>query len=404
MTFCSVCKAHGQDDDICKTHMFDSWRKCRYHDRYAGDDKLQVTVTSTAAADSVAPDISVTMPRTPSKAPRPSATVDDASSAPSGAGTWTGPEILSKLFSNELSRNAAVQLLMLRIAKASVDEAERAILKETLSVVKDYSVSESESHEEDTNKAAKELLLLQQRNGKRVGMLMATHRRMYADLHFKSRSTSVQQVYKNADTGEAVVTAEAAQDVTEANVLHMVLVDFMHVCTAYMLLTATEGRGLHKWACRSLFLSVANTPLVVYRTIVRLLQYLDAADIGNDLNDIIDAHAAAFLTEEVAIARRPLQGAGQGVHTPHAPGLSIPVSDMVAPGSKSLAVPYPRRDCCFHYTNGYDCKDLDEDGVCKYIKQHTCCGFRYRPDGGDKNKFCNKNHRAINCPFNNKTK
>lgn len=108
MTFCSVCKAHGQDDDICKTHMFDSWRKCRYHDRYAGDDKLQVTVTSTAAADSVAPDISVTMPRTPSKAPRPSATVDDASSAPSGAGTWTGPEILSKLFSNELSRNAAV--------------------------------------------------------------------------------------------------------------------------------------------------------------------------------------------------------------------------------------------------------------------------------------------------------
>lgn len=62
-------------------------------------------------------------------------------------------------------------------------------------------------------------------------MLMATHRRVYADLHLKNPRASMQQVHKNSETGEAVVTAEAAQDVSDAmTVLHMVLVDFIYVC------------------------------------------------------------------------------------------------------------------------------------------------------------------------------
>jgi hypothetical protein len=110
------------------------------------------------------------------------------------ATTWSATEILTKLVDNEISRVAAEQLLMLRIAKESVSEDERKVLQSTLKTVQAYQGAVADpAREEDISKAAKELLHLQQRNGKRVGMLMATHRRVYSELHLKTRTPSMQQ-------------------------------------------------------------------------------------------------------------------------------------------------------------------------------------------------------------------
>jgi hypothetical protein len=398
MTFCNVCKAHSQPDEVCKTHASDSWRKCRYHDRYAGDDKLDVTVVCEPCdLSAVAPDVSAALPKTPGRKERlPEPSIGKASGAPSGATTWSATEILTKLFDNEISRVAAEQLLMLRIAKESVSEDERKVLQSTLKTVQAYQGAVAGSaREEDISKAAKELLHLQQRNGKRVGMLMATHRRVYSELHLKTRTPSMQQVYKNAETGESMVAAEATQDVNDPTLLHMVLVDFVYVCTAYMLLTATEGRGLHKWVCKQMYLGVSATPLVIYRTVSRILQHLDESEIGNDLTDIIDNHGTAYLAEETSIARRP-PGGGQYPHSPHAPGNSGASSDMPPKGDKSLAVPCPRPNTCWSHTNGYACTSLKDDGTCKFEQHHNKCGFRYHE--GSKTQFCSGEHRAVDCP------
>jgi hypothetical protein len=401
MVYCSICHAHGLDEKVCKSHANTSWRKCVYHPRYSGDDKQPITVAcEPCSVDDLPPDVSAALPRTPHRAPsqpRPDAAVGSAMAAPLGSAQWTGSEILAHLFSNDISKEAAQQLLILRMAAGSTDSDERDVLRSLLPEVRSYSFVAPEARAEDVGKAAQELLLLQQRNGKRVGMLMATHRRIYADLHLKNPRASMQQVYKNSETGEAVVTAEAAQDVSDATVLHMVLVDFIYVCTAYMLLTATEGRGLHKWVCRQLWLRATATPVIIYRAIVRLLQHLDEADIGKDLQDIIDTKSDAFLNEETAIALRSTTG-GPGVHSPHAPTNNA--SSTCVKGDLSLPVPWPRPNICFNHTNGHPCTDLDDTGKCKYSKLHNVCGVRFKEGG--KNKFWTGAHRGVDCPHNTK--
>ena len=319
------------------------------------------------------------------------ADVDAAKDAPSASKHWSAAEILENLFNNLITKTAAKQLLMLRIAKAGIDPEERQQLKDTLGAVEAYSNKPEElDHEESVSKAAKELQRLQQLNGKRVGTLIATHRRVYHDLHLKHRSPTMQQAYKNAETGETMVTAEQTQDVSDSTILHMVLIDFIYVCTAYLLLTATEGRALHKWTTKQLYVNNGSAT-ALHRTVTRLLQHLDESH-ESDLSDVIDAHADRYLKEENDLARP--QGGPCVQPATRQPSKS---NGMPAKGSSTLIVPYPRKGVCWPHTNGYDCCEFDAYGACVFIKEHNTCGVRYKNANGN-HKFCMEHHQAINCP------
>ena len=69
------------------------------------------------------PDVAATLLATPLARRRSNvvAEVGEAKDAPNGSKHWSASEILENLFGNQITKNAAKQLLMLRVAKPGIE-------------------------------------------------------------------------------------------------------------------------------------------------------------------------------------------------------------------------------------------------------------------------------------------
>ena len=379
MPFCTVCQANGKSNDFCKTHNKTAKTLCPYHPRAHSSIRESPSVDADSDGDDdVATDLQ-------DFAPSPSKRISGTpSKAPTGDGK-TAKELMQELFEGRLTKKHFLHVLSLRLADEGLKEGEERMLLRCIKAGESF-----DDIEEPRTETATEISRLQAKHGKLVGLLMASHRRVLYELHIERRSPNVRALYENAETGETLVAASAGDDVGDVHVLHLVLIDFVYVCGKYNLLTATEGRALHRWATKKIYLS--NDVVVTHRTLERLLQEADS-DPTADVGAIINADARALYDEELATAAKSgkrVQGA-----TPSPDSEVSSRSSSLTPGDPSLLVPWPRRGMCWTHTNGKPC-DL-ENGICPWSNNHDkLCGLRYK-EGGTV-KLCKGAHKAVDCP------
>ena len=301
------------------------------------------------------------------------------------------------LYSGTLNKREYAQELTFRLADNIPEEKERLILR-CLKAVESY----TEEDEQPKTESATEIAKLQGKHGKLLGLYMASHRRILHELHVKKRAPTVRALYENSETGETLVAAAAGDDILDAHVLHMVLIDYVYVCTKYNLLTCTEGRALHRWAAKKLYIA-PTTVMLVHRTLERLLQEADAEPTA-DLGAIITADARALYEEERETAAR---ASGKRVHGANSTNGGDGGGDgerawNVTAGDNALLVPWPKRGVCWWHTNGKPCEDLDGTGTCRFANNHDkMCGLRYKENDGTI-KICKGKHTAVQCPHKSK--
>ena len=151
--------------------------------------------------------------------------------------------------------------------------------------------------------------------------------------------------------------SDTHDDIGGVALLHVVLVDFVYLAVAHGYLSHTEGRALHAWVARKLFLH-EKEHVVVWRVTGRFLETIDADDT-QDLANIIARDATLLWAEELDIA-----GVAAGKRVPGAKDRNGPKdTGELAPGDTTLAVPFPARGMCWAHTNGKTCYELDSQGM-----------------------------------------
>ena len=390
MPHCYVCEANGEGSDVFSSHNKEAKTKCRYHPRHPAANRKTPKTLQQVERDELPADLRESVPITHSV----------AEVVVRGGGGGHGDDIkslvlkdlLAGLTSGKYGKKEVVDEICSRLCDEALTDKSAAALTRAWKVASEYdfsALSSTPDGPEDVSEAAKTVERLQSKHGKLLGLIMAVHKRKMHELHIKRRSTGTKPVYENVETGDKVVVSDATADVDGVHMLHIVLVDFIYLCVAYSYLCATEGRALHAWVAKKLFLH-PTAHVLVWRTLCRFLETLDADDT-QDMGVIISRDGNMVWWEESEIA-----GVGTGKRVPGAPGHTDDVAAAtvgLTAGDTSLAVPYPARGICWAHTNGKKCFQLGSNGKCEFVRFHgQCCG-RKLADG----KVCKGKHRAVDC-------
>lgn len=392
--YCPTCKLNNESDDVCKSHNAGQWSKCRYHERYRGTDK--------ATPSGVALDDDVDAPLL-SALPVGSRSVGEIAASggsnPEFSEASEPKDLVVALYGGKITKRECQFHLTAAMATEG-SSTKRALLKDTLDVVKDFDADAVNVRVD--SQAAKEIVSNMLKHGKLVGSLMSAHHRVAMEFHLKLASIGkgTKTVYQ-LSTGEQVVPYTANEDISDVDMLHMVLVDWCYVVVVTGYLSLTESREVHRWASRELYLDPESCKCV-YRATMELLRMHDA-DSSKSLCAIYTQHRDAVLTDVKRIAgfsgscvpcadEKPTSTNGLSANERNS-NQRIPGSK---PGDTSLVCQFPRKGVCWPWTNGKACTVLTKGGKCVNEDWHGVCGKSYKE--GNQKRACKGNHKAIDCP------
>jgi hypothetical protein len=399
-----VCENHGEPAEVYNAHNRTDFQACAYHVRHPKELRKKVTRDDGADLDDLGaaelrehfpsptkrggrPDVDTTPPPKSKATDEILSIVDDKAISESS--------LIMALYSGKMAQSDVRQVLDLRMLDADDDKVEKRIAK-SIKIAKEWTPSEADAPKVDETDSGKELTDLQKRHGKRVGTLAASHKHVLYEMH-QSKRSSVKEMLFDPDTNRPVLRASVQDDISDWHILHIVLIDFLYVCVGFGYLNDEESRALHRWASRRG--SHGNSCTVVFRTIRRLLALVDTDDT-KQLGDIIKSEAKGLLDEELEFMpdSKSFQAgnvAGKGVRSDSQDSGWT----LKAGHDKGLAVPFPRKEICWWWTNNAKCEDLDSNGDCKWARFHNNCGKRC-PDPKVPGAFfyCKDKHRATECP------
>jgi hypothetical protein len=385
MPYCHVCHSNGKKEEVCKSHNARSFTKCPFHPRHPIATREKPKTVEEISREEVAPDLRDAIPPL-TTSPPPTSTATADSSAVAGKSAL---EILVLLQEGAITKKLAVDTIGILLCADGLSDTKEKQLNRCLTVASAYDITSllQASTSENVSEAARLVERLQSKHGKLFGLLISVHKRKMHELHVKRRTVGARPIYESVDTGEKVVVSDSHDDVSGVALLHVVLVDFIYLAVAYGYITHTEGRALHAWVARKLYLHDSEH-IVVWRVAGRFLEALDSDDT-QDLDVIISRDSTVLWAEELDIAG---VAAGKRVRGDNGNNKDKNTGELTA-GDSALAVRFPARGMCWAHTNGKKCYDLDGQGRCNFSRWHgKCCG-RILASGST----CKGAHRAVDC-------
>ena len=284
MPHCYVCELNGEDDSVVQSHNKAAFTKCCYHPRHPASTR-KVSKPHDDDIDSVAGNVDLPadlqksfaspMPTGASRVPR-SEPVDGVclaheTSPPGETSVATEAELLKEMFARKISKDEVVQILSLRFT-LSFDAVDEKRIQKALTCANAWVPPvDPLVVAEEVSDGAKELADLQKKRGKLVGTLSHSYKHVMHELHINKRGM-LKELYEDTETGKNLIKSSANDDVSDWNILHLVLLDFVCISVAFEHLSDVEGRTLHRCAAKH---GYHNSPcILVFRTVQRLLGYL----------------------------------------------------------------------------------------------------------------------------------
>ena len=403
MPRCRLCEANGEPTEVYSTHNRTDLQKCPYSERHPKELRKKVVHLADDSADDElpAPDLRESFPsptksagkRTPGSGAEPDRIAEGLFDDAVKDTSIKEKDLIKAMHAGRMDKQDVVEILSLRLLDADPDTSVEKRLKKALDIATVWKPAEPKTVDDsEQSENGKDLVELQKRHGKLVGTLAACHKHALVEIHAQ-RPSDLKELFFDKDTNRTVIRATAHDDIDSWHLLNLVLVDFLYVACHYLFLTRDEARAIHRYtALRGILRSEV---VVTFRVVRRLLALIDA-DTGANLCEVIKREAKSLHDMEVElvgvvspIANGAGPSAGKDVRPPNA---------MPKAGDPSLAVPCPRQQCCWWWTNGYKCADL-QGGKCKWIAKHGVCGKKIPdPANAGSTTFCTGNHRAKDCP------